>query len=185
MWACASPLKILRSSLRRFKNRRSSRLSTSAVSLSPGKFRQPGPRVGGYFFQIQTHSFVDSFWASFTTSCSSRQMSDFCATCCSCNRNSFTFSCAKFLRIGHGIIDKDAAQYSWPPNSSVQSFNVSIVSILSTLCSSTPLKISDSKRLFQDVIRYFARSKMGQIDSAIILKLGSLCSLWVRPDTTV
>ena len=157
MWACASPLKILRSSLRRFKNRRSSRLSTSAASLSSGTFRQPRLRVGGYFFQIQTHSFVDSFWTSFKTSCSSRQMSDFCATCCSCNRNSFTFSCAKFLRIGHGIIDKDAAQYSWPPNSSVQSFNVSIVTILSTLCFSSPLKISEPKTLFQDVIRYFAR----------------------------
>ena len=162
MWACASPLKILRSSLRRFKNRRSSRLSTSAVSLLSGTFRQPGPRVGGYFFQIQTHSFVDSFWRSFTTSCSSRQMSDFCATCCSCNRNSFTFSCAKFLRIGHGIIDKDAAQYSWPPNSSVQSFNVSIVSNLSTPLPFNPLNLTESKRLFQDVIRYFARSKMGQ-----------------------
>ena len=63
------------------------------------------------------------------------------------------------------------------PNSSVQSFSVSIVSILSTLCSSTRLKISESKRLFQDVIRYFARSKMGQIEGGIILKLGSLRSL--------
>ena len=185
MRARASPLKILRSSLRRFKNRRSSRLSTSAVFLTTRTFRQPGPRVGGYFFQNQTRSFVDSFWRRLRISRSSCQMSDFCAICCCCNRNSFTFSCAKFLRIGHEIIDKDAAQYSWPPNSSVQSFNVSIVSNLSTPLPFNPLNLTESKRLFQDVIQYFARSKIGQIEGGIILKLGPLRSLWDRPDTTV